>query len=72
MFYDLHTIKTKSFRFYDVNSSDLSEVWCLKENDNTILWRTERVMVRAICGHKIIDKKTEEQMNMLGLIVNHF
>ena len=31
MFYDLHTIKTKSFRFYDVNSSDLSEVWCLKK-----------------------------------------
>ena len=29
-------------------------------------------MVRAICGHKIIDKKTEELMNMLGLIVNHF
>ena len=72
MFYDLHTIETKSFRFYDVNSSDLSEVWCLKENDNAILWRTERVIVRAICGHKIIDKKTEEQMNMLGLIVNHF
>ena len=37
MFYDLHTIKTKSFRFYDVNSSDLSEVWCLKENENVIL-----------------------------------
>ena len=37
MFYDLHTIKTKSFRFYDVNSSDLSEVWCLKENENAIL-----------------------------------
>ena len=24
-------------------------------------------MVRAIFGQKIIDKKTEEQMNMLGL-----
>ena len=32
MFYDLHTMKTKSFQFYDVNSSDLSGVWCLKEN----------------------------------------
>ena len=32
-------IKTKSFRFYDVNSSDSSEVWCLKENENAILWR---------------------------------
>ena len=65
MFYDLRTIKDKSFQFYDVNSSDLSEVWCLKEN-------TERVMMRAMRGQKIIDKKTEEQMNMLGLIANHF
>ena len=24
-------------------------------------------MVRAMCGQKIIDKKTEEQMHMLGL-----
>ena len=29
-------------------------------------------MVRAMCGQKIVDKKTEEQMNMLGLIVSHF
>ena len=35
-------IKDKSFRFYDVNSSDLSEVWCLKENEEAILRRTER------------------------------
>ena len=67
MFYDLHTIKTKSFQFYDVNSSDLSEVWCLKENENAILKRVERAMMRAMCGQKIIDKKTEEQLNMLGL-----
>ena len=67
MFYDLHTIKTKSSQFYDVNSSDLSEVWCLKENENAILKRVERAMMRAMCGQKIIDKKTEEQLNMLGL-----
>ena len=24
-------------------------------------------MVRAMCGQKIVDKKTKEQMNMLGL-----
>ena len=24
-------------------------------------------MVRAMCGQKVVDKKTEEQMNMLGL-----
>ena len=67
MFYDLRTIKDNSFRFYDVNSSNLSEVWCLKENENAILNRTEKVMMRAMCGQRIIDKKTEEQMNMLGL-----
>ena len=61
MFCDLHTIKAKSFQFYDVNSSDLSEVWCLKENENAILKRMER----AMCGQKIIDKKTEERLNPL-------
>ena len=24
-------------------------------------------MVRAICGQKVVDRKTEEQMEMLGL-----
>ena len=48
MFYDLHTIKDKSFRFYDVNSSVLSEVWCLKENDNTILWRELCVVTKLL------------------------
>ena len=67
MFYDLHTIKDKSFQFYDVNSSDLSEVWCLKENENAILKRVERVMMRAMCGQTIIDKKTEERLNPLPI-----
>ena len=64
--------KDKSFRFYDVNSSDLSEVWCSKENEDAILRRTERVRVKTMCGQKVVDRKTEEQMDMLGLIVNHF
>ena len=64
-------VKDKSFRFYDVNSSDLSEVWCLKENEE-ILRRTERVRVKTMCGEKVVDRKTEEQIDMLGLIVNHF
>ena len=72
MFYDLRAVKDKSFWFYDVNSSDLSEIWCLKENEDAILRRTERVRVRAMCGQKVVDRKTEEQMDMLGLIVNHF
>ena len=58
MFYDLHTIKDKSFQFYDVNSSDLSEVWCLKENEKRK--RTERAMMRAMCGQKIIDKRLKK------------
>ena len=45
-----------------------SETWCLKENEKAILRRTERAMVRAMCGQKVVDRKTtEEQMNMLGL-----
>ena len=45
-----------------------SETWCLKENEKAILRRTERAMVRAMCGQKVVDRKTnEEQMGMLGL-----
>ena len=44
-----------------------NEAWCLKENEKAILSRTERAMVRAICGQKVVDRKTtEEQMDMLG------
>ena len=44
------------------------EKWCLKKNEKAILRRTERARVRAICGQKVVDsKKTEEQINMLGL-----
>ena len=40
-----------------------SEAWCLKEDEKANL-RTER----AICGQKVVDRKTtEEQMDMLGL-----
>ena len=45
-----------------------SETWCLKENGKAILRRTERAMVRARCGQKVVDgKTTEEQMDLLGL-----
>ena len=38
--------------------------YCMEEE---ILKRTERAMVRAMCGQKVVDKKTtEEQMDMLG------
>ena len=54
------TIKDKSFQFYDVNSSDLSEIWCLKENEDAILRRTERVRVKTMCGQTIIDKRLKK------------
>lgn len=45
-----------------------SETWCLSENEIVILRRTERAMVRAMCGVNLIEKKrTEELMEMLGL-----
>ena len=46
----------------------LSETWCLRENEMAILRRTERAMVRAMCGAKVMEKKkTEVLMEMLGL-----
>ena len=45
-----------------------SEAWCLKENENAILRRTERAMVKAMCSQKVVDRKTtEKQMDILGL-----
>ena len=45
-----------------------SEAWCSKENEKAILRRTERALVRAKCGQKVVDRKTtEEQMYILGL-----
>ena len=45
-----------------------SATWCLRENQIAILRRTERAMVRAMCGAKLREKKrTEDLMEMLGL-----
>ena len=45
-----------------------SETWCLRENEMVVLRRTERAMVRSMCGVKLVDRKnTEELMKMLGL-----
>ena len=44
-----------------------SETWCFRENEMIIL-RTERAMVRSMCGVKLVDgKNTEDLMKMLGL-----
>ena len=43
-----------------------SRAWCLRESEMVILRRTERAMVRAICGLKLINrKKTKELIEML-------
>ena len=40
----------------------------LRENEMAILRRTERAMVRAMCGAKLMEKKrTEDLMEILGL-----
>ena len=45
-----------------------SETWCLRENEMAILRMTEKAMVRALCGAKLMEKKrTEDLMKMLGL-----
>jgi len=45
-----------------------SETWCLNEKEVAILRRTERALLRAMCGVKLMDRKsTKDLMNMLGL-----
>jgi len=45
-----------------------SETWCLGEKELSILKRTERAIVRAMCGMKLMDRKnTDELMDMLRL-----
>ena len=44
-----------------------TETWCLRENEIAILRMTERAMVRAMRGTKLMEKKrTEDLMEMLG------
>ena len=45
-----------------------SETWCLRESEMAISRRTERTMVRSMCGVKLVDKKnTQELMETVGL-----
>ena len=45
-----------------------SETWCLRDSEMSILRRTERAVVRSMCGVKLVNrKKMEELMEMLGL-----
>ena len=42
-----------------------NETRCLNDTEVAIL-RTERALLRAICGVKLMDKNTSELMTMLG------
>ena len=45
-----------------------SETLCLGQNEIGILQRTERAMVRNLCGVELVEKKlTKDLMQMLGL-----
>ena len=45
-----------------------SGAWCLREKEMAILRRTERAMIQAMCGVKLLDQRnSEELMDMLGI-----
>ena len=45
-----------------------SETWCLRETEMAILKRTEKAMMRAMCGAKMIDgRRSQELMSLLDL-----
>ena len=44
-----------------------SKTWCLRENEMAILRRTEKAMMTALCGVKLIEKRrSQELMILLG------
>ena len=43
-----------------------SETWCLRENEMAIS-RNKKDMMRAMCGVKIIEKRSHKLMSLLGL-----
>ena len=43
-----------------------SETWCLRKNEIAILRKTEKAMIRAMCGVKLIEKKSQELTSLLG------
>ena len=44
-----------------------SKIWCIDKNEIGILQKTERAMVRNMCGVKLMDKSTKDLMQMLYL-----
>ena len=44
-----------------------SETWCLRGNEMAILKRTEKAMMRVMYEVKMIEKRSQELMSLLGL-----
>ena len=45
-----------------------SETWCLREKEMATLKRTERAMIRAMCGVTQLDRRnSKDLMDMLGI-----
>ena len=45
-----------------------SEAWCSREKEMAVLRRTQRAMIRAMCGMKLLDRRnSQELMDMLGI-----
>ena len=45
-----------------------SKTLCLRKKEMAILRRTERAMIRVMCGVKLVDRRnSEEVMDMLGI-----
>ena len=45
-----------------------SEAWCLRGKEMAISRRTERAMIRAMCGVKLLDRRnSEELIDVLGI-----
>jgi len=40
----------------------VSETWCLRENEMAILRRTERSVVRTMCGVMLKDRKNTKEL----------
>ena len=42
----------------------VSEMWCLRENEMAILRRTEKAMMRAMCGVRMIEKRRSQDLGV--------
>ena len=64
----LENERTDLLQLCEVGDAAPSERRCLRKNERAILKRTEKSVIRAMCGVKLIKKRrSEELMELLGL-----